>query len=141
VEHIRYIIDASTTKQVLFFKPFYDELVRRGHKVYVLGRRFPNCEAVANHIELPVVFFGEYGCNLPQKLYYGLERQRALCKWMGTEKFDGLLSFSNPDSIRVAYGLGIPIFNFNDLPEAEKIINLTVPLATTTFVSLQSMKD
>jgi len=137
----KYVIDMGTNKQILFFKPIYEEMVKRGHKVYLLSRDFPHSNLLKKKLGLPIADIGSYGTNLYEKLYRSVERQQKLIKWFDADEWDGVLTFQNPDSIRVAYGLGIPVFNFTDLPEANKLVRLTVPLSTLIFTCLPEMAD
>ena len=123
----------GTPKTFLFFRGIRDELIARGHKVYLVSRRYGENENLAKYLNLPATFIGYHGETRLQKAYMGLERMVALFKWIGTEKFDGLINLANPESSHVAYRLGIPLYVFLDLPEAVHVSKLTVPLSKVVF--------
>lgn len=130
----RYIIDMGTPKEVRFFKPICEELIRRGNAVILTTRDNQESISLIKHFGMPAIIAGKFGDTRENKLLYGIERMEKLFPLFTNFKPDGLITLSEPNIIRLAFGLGIPIYNFIDIPEAEKVCKLTLPLATWNFI-------
>jgi len=69
------------------------------------------------------------GGKLPDKLEASVKRTLQLASMMKREKPDAAVSFSSPETARVAFGLGTPHVCVNDSPHAEAVAKLTLPLS------------
>lgn len=124
----------GTPKEVLFFKPIYEELIKRGNMVILTTRDNQESISLIKHFQMPAIVIGKFGDTRENKLLYGIERMSQLFPIFISFKPDGLITLSEPNIIRLAFGLNISIYNFIDIPEAEKVCQLTVPLATWNFI-------
>ena len=140
-------MDALTPKQALLFSYLAKELLGAGFRPIVTTRRHElTCEILAKH-GVEHVVLGEYGGkSLYSKLLSFANRQLLLTKWLKSLPDTPLahISFTSPDSTRVAFGLGIPSIQLTDSPHSDKVNRLTLPLATKvitpTCVSSEVMK-
>lgn len=130
----RFIIDLGTPKEVLFFKPIYEELKRRGNVVYLTTRDNPESLALIKHLGMSALKVGKFGKDRYTKTLYGIKRMEKLLPLFSLINPDGLITLAEPNIIRLAFGLGVPIYNFIDIPEAEAVCKLTVPLAQWNFI-------
>jgi predicted glycosyltransferase len=138
--------DLATPKSVMFFIPFIREIENRGKKVLVTAREGDGYKEVVDLLNLYSVdfvnrgYFG--GANLGDKLKASIHRQLSLMEYI--EKFDvtKLVCLCSVDANRVAFGLGIPIINFYDIPLSDHTADfkkalpqarLTLPLSTKAF--------
>lgn len=137
----KYIIDMGTPKQVLFFKPLYKELKKRGHEVTLTTRDNPESLALIKHFKMPALQIGKFGTDRYTKTFYGIQRAEELLPLFERIKPDGLITLAEPNIIRLAFGLGIPIYNFIDIPEAEGVCKLTLPLAYWNFIPFVVPRD
>jgi predicted glycosyltransferase len=132
--------DLGTPKSVLFFKPLIDRLKAKGEAPLVTsrgGRLYEELSKLVRLHALDAVSVGEYGGDtLAGKLDASLARQARLLDLVTGEPISGLISLCNVDSCRVAFGLGLPVINFCDLPTAADretltpVARLTLPLST-----------
>jgi predicted glycosyltransferase len=85
-------------------------------------------------------YFG--GANLGDKLKASIHRQLALMEYIEKCSITKLVCLCSVDANRVAFGLGIPIINFYDIPLSDHTANfrkalpqarLTLPLSTKAF--------
>jgi predicted glycosyltransferase len=135
--------DLSTPKSVLFFSPFVRHLAEQGETVLVTsrgGEHYGELAALLRHYGLEAIMVGEYGgASLAGKLDASLTRQRQLLELVGDRQLDCLISICNVDSNRVAFGLGIRVINFCDLPSRggraplTPVARLTLPLSDKVF--------
>lgn len=138
--------DLVTPKSVLFFLPIIKELERKKEKVLITAREGSDYQEVVKLLNLYHINFvnrGEFGGKeLFDKLKASLERQKALMEYISIFNVKKLVSLSSVDATRVAFGLGIPIYNFYDIPlsdytsdfkKALPQARLTIPLATKMF--------
>jgi hypothetical protein len=126
---MKFWFDILTPKQVNFFKPVVDELRKRGHEVLCTSRKYREVEELALLKGLDLVKVGEHGGgSLYGKVKASAERTEKLISIIQGFSPDCLASFSSPEAVRVAFGLGMRNIGFNDSPHAEAVCKLTVPL-------------
>ncbi len=138
--------DLVTPKSVLFFKPIIKGLKKRRKKILVTAREGVDYKEVVKLLELHKIDFvnrGEFGgACLFDKLRASLERQKALMEFISLYNVKSLVCLCSVDANRVAFGLGIPIINFYDIPLSDYTTNfkralpqarLTIPLSTKMF--------
>lgn len=138
--------DLVTPKSVLFFIPMIKEIKNRGIKVLITAREGNGYSEVVELLRLYNMEFvnrGEFGgANLKDKLHASIERQKALMEFVTSYDIDRLVCLCSVDANRVAFGLGIPVINFYDIPLSDYKTNfkkalpqarLTLPLSTKVF--------
>ena len=138
--------DLVTPKSVLFFKPIIQTLKKKKQKILVTAREGVDYKEVVKLLKLHKIDFvnrGEFGgAKLYDKLRASLERQKALMEFISLYNVRCLISLCSVDANRVAFGLGIPIINFYDIPLSDYSANfkkalpqarLTLPLSTIVF--------
>lgn len=123
--------DLSTPKQITFFRPMIELLREQGEQVMLVTRDYAELDLLLKQHGLRAKSFGSFGGKTRLgKLKRSAERVQLLADYFHRKSPDVLVTLSNVDSIRTAYGLGIPIVCFNDLPESRPVGRLTLPLAT-----------
>ena len=135
--------DLVTPKSVLFFIPIIREIENRGRKVLVTAREGQGYSEVVELLNLYGIEFvnrGEFGgASLKDKLHASIERQKALMEFVTLYSIDRLVCLCSVDANRVAFGLGMPVINFYDIPLSDYKENfkkalpqarLTLPLST-----------
>ncbi|WP_419771205.1 MAG: DUF354 domain-containing protein [Candidatus Marinarcus sp.] len=138
--------DLVTPKSVLFFIPIIKEIEKRGKKVLITAREGAGYSEVVELLKLYNMTFvnrGEFGgANLRDKLHASIERQKALMEFVTLYDIDRLVCLCSVDANRVAFGLGIPVINFYDIPLSDYTANfkkalpqarLTLPLSSKVF--------
>ncbi len=138
--------DLVTPKSVLFFIPIIKEIENRGRKVLITAREGEGYSEVVELLRLYNMEFinrGEFGgAELRDKLHASIERQKALMEFVTLYNIDRLVCLCSVDANRVAFGLGIPVINFYDIPLSDYQTNfkralpqarLTLPLSTKVF--------
>jgi len=138
--------DLVTPKSVLFFKPILEEIQKRGRKVLVTAREgvaYSEVVKLLNLYKIDFVNRGEFGgAELKDKLRASIERQKALMEFVSLYDIDRLVCLCSVDANRVAFGLGIPIINFYDIPLSDYTTNfkkalpqarLALPLSSKVF--------
>lgn len=138
--------DLVTPKSVMFFRPFIAKIKERGHDVLVTAREGEGYREVVDLLNLYKIkfvnrgFFG--GANLGDKLKASIHRQLALMEYVEEHNITKLVCLCSVDANRVAFGLGMPIINFYDIPLSDHTANfkkalpqarLTLPLSTKAF--------
>lgn len=127
-------IDLLTPKQVLFFGRLIEKLEKRGCEVLKTTRRYREVNEVLELKGVNALCVGRHGgSTLEGKLTASLARTLKLANMLKRWKADLAISFSSPEASRVAFGLGIPHYCFNDSPHAEAVARLTIPLSTKLF--------
>ena len=124
--------DAVTAKEPLLFNAISDKLEKEGHKVIFTCRDYDYVVSLFDLLNLEVEILGKHGGGtLYGKLIAGNERIALLARYINNleNKPDYHISFSCPESIRVAFGLGIPVITINDSPHAKAVGKLTIPLS------------
>jgi len=143
--HVKSILfDLDMPKWVLFFYPIIKELKKLGHNVIITsrgGKDYTELNKVIELYNLDYISIGEYGGeSLEGKLRASLYRMEKLVEIV--KHTDIVVSGSVVDINRVAFGLGIPIYNFYDIPLSDYKTNfkkalpqarLTIPLSTKIF--------
>lgn len=138
--------DLITPKSVLFFYPMIKALQNRGKDLLITAREGVDYKEVVELLKLYGIEFtnrGEFGGGgLKDKLHASIERQKALMEFVTLYDVEKLVCLSSVDAVRVAFGLGIPVYNFYDIPlsdfesdftKALPQARLTIPLATKMF--------
>ena len=133
--------DLVTPKSVLFFKG----LIMKLDNVIVTTRGNKEYKEVTELLKLyniPYISIGKYGDSLEEKLKNSLNRQKKLIDIVKKYNIKKLVTLSSVDAIRVAFGLGIKIINFNDMPlrsykfeykDITPVTRLTAPFSSVLF--------
>ncbi len=124
--------DAVTAKEPLLFNAIAKKLETLGHESIFTCRNYDYVASLFSLLDLEVEILGEHGGgSLFGKLMAGNERIGLLAKYVNQleNKPDYHISFASPESIRVAFGLGIPAITINDSPHATAVGKLTTPLS------------
>lgn len=134
--------DLVTPKSVLFFIPIIKHIEKRGRKTLITAREGQGYSEVVELLKLHNIAFinrGEFGgACLKDKLHASIERQKALMEFVSIYNINRLVSLCSVDANRVAFGLGIPVINFYDIPLSDHKENfkkalpqarLTLPLS------------
>ena len=137
--------DLVTPKSVLFFTPIIKEIEKK-HNILITTR---GGEGYKETTELLELYRFEYHCignfgggKLKDKLHASISRQSEFLSYISHQNISKLVCLSSVDAVRVAFGLGIPVYNFYDIPLSDHKTNfkralpqarLTIPLATKMF--------
>ena len=128
---MRIVFDIAACKQVPFFKPMMARLVEMGYEVDVVTRAWDELDLVREHFGVQGKVLGEHGGEtLLGKLLASAERVRQLALYFDETRPDALVTLCVPESSRAAFGLGVPIVCFLDLPESTFVSKLALPLAS-----------
>jgi len=138
--------DLVTPKSVLFFEPMIKEIQKQNVKVFITTR---GGDGYKETIELLDLYKLPYENAIPynkidakSKFEASIDRQIKFMEFIGHHHIEKLVCLSSVDACRVAFGLGIPIINFYDIPLSDHTTNftkalpqarLTIPLATKMF--------
>ena len=136
--------DAVTAKDPLLFHAVANELEKLGHTTVFTCREYDYVSTLFDMLERDVEVLGKHGGGtLFGKLIAGNERIKLLAEYIHNleKKPDIHISFASPESIRVAFGLGIPVINVNDSPHAKAVGKLTVPLTNFLVYSSSIRKE
>ncbi len=138
--------DLVTPKSVLFFKPIIQKLKEQKLNIFITTRGGEGYKETVELLELyklPHTNIGNFGGeSLKSKFQASIDRQVKFMEFIGEHNIDKLVCLSSVDACRVAFGLGIPIINFYDIPLSDHTTNftkalpqarLTIPLATKMF--------
>lgn len=141
-----YWFDLVTPKSILFFNPIIKELKSLGIEVLITTRGGDGYSEVTDLLKLynlKYVDRGVFGgACLADKLTASIERQKALMEYISIFNVKKLVSLCSVDANRVAFGIGIPIINFYDIPlsdyktdfkKALPQARLTLPLSDIVF--------
>jgi len=132
---MKIVFDIATPKQARFFPPMIEVLRRRGCDVRVITRDWEELNQIIRGLGIEAIPFGRHGGGgRVGKLIESTERVRQLAGYFEQESFDLLVTLSNPESSRAAFGLAIPVFCFKDLPESVIVSKLALPLATRVCI-------
>jgi len=132
---VKFIIDMATPKQVNFFKPFYEELLRRGHEAVIVTRDlYETTEALKRYGLKATSCERQALGDKMDKLSASLYRMMRLRWVFETVKPDALITLANASSTHVAYRLGVPVYNFCDIPESVHACKLTFLLSKKMFI-------
>jgi predicted glycosyltransferase len=135
-----------TPKSVLFFKPIINELKKLSKKVLITAREGVDYKEVVDLLKLYGLEFVNRGCfgggDLKDKLHASIQRQKELMEFITKFEIEKLVCLSSVDAVRVAFGLGIDVYNFYDIPLSDYRVDfkkalpqarLTIPLAKKMF--------
>lgn len=135
--------DIVAPKDVLFFRKIIDELESRGEKVLITAREAEGYSEVVELLRLyniPFINLGAFGGGqLKDKLKASIERQKELMEFIADHDISRLVCLCSVDANRIAFGLGINIINFYDIPLSDYQENfkralpqarLTLPLSS-----------
>lgn len=135
--------DLGTPKQVTFFEPIIKEIQYQGIEVLITTRISEDYIEPVKLLELKRLKYyviGEYGGRrLKSKLTSALNRQIALNEFIQNFAIKKLVNLGSVDGCRVAFGNGIEIVSFFDIPSRyidgilTPIAKLTLPLSTKIF--------
>lgn len=137
--------DLITPKSVLFFKPIIEKLKEK-KEILITAREGQDYQEVVKLLTLYNLGFinrGEFGGgDLKDKLKASINRQKELMEFVTKFDIEKLVCLSSVDAVRVAFGLGIDVYNFYDIPlsdyktdfkKALPQARLTIPLSTKMF--------
>lgn len=128
---MKVFIDILTPKQGMLFSKLSTRLRENGHSIFEVTREYREVTQLLSLKGIKALVVGKHGGeNLSSKLAASVERTLKLTSIMSELRPDVAVSFSSPETSRVAFGLGIPHVCINDSPHAEAVARLTVPLAT-----------
>jgi len=128
---MKVLIDILTPKQVMLFSKLAERLRKNGHEVFEVTRDYREVVQLLTMKQMRARIVGRHGGETLQgKLKASVERTVELASFMAELKPDVAVSFSSPETSRVAFGLNVPNVCLNDSPHAEAVARLTVPLAT-----------
>ena len=136
--------DTVTAKEPLLFNAIALELEKEGHKVLFTCRDYDYVASLFDLLQRDVKVLGKHGgSTLFGKLMAGNKRIELLANYINNldTKPDYHISFSSPESTRVAFGLGIPTITINDSPHAKAVGKLTVPLSKYLVYSSSIPKE
>jgi len=123
-------IDILTPKQVMIFDRLIRKLVYK-YELLITTREYTETNELLKLKEINAVKIGIHGGGtLDGKLNASLERTIDLFKLIKNEKPDLLISLASPEASRIAFGIKIPHICLNDIPEANDVARLTVPLSS-----------
>jgi hypothetical protein len=138
--------DLITPKSVLFFNPIIQELKKRDKNILITAREGQDYKEVVDLLNLYNLEFinrGTFGGgDLKDKLHASIHRQKELMEFISRYDIEKLVCLSSVDAVRVAFGLGLPVCNFYDIPLSDYKTNfkralpqarLTIPLSTKMF--------
>jgi len=137
--------DLVTPKSVLFFEPMIQE-IRKTKNIIITTRSGEGYKETTELLKLYNLSFeniGNFGGScLVSKYKASLDRQMQILDFLAHHDIEKLVCLSSVDACRAAFGLGIPIYNFYDIPLSDFNENfkkalpqarLTIPLATKMF--------
>lgn len=126
--------DILTPKQVMFFGRAIELLRRSGHDVLCTSRQYREAVELARVKKLEVKIAGSHGgADRYSKLRMSANRVYELAEIVNRFGPEVAITFSSPEASRVAFGLGIRHFAFNDSPHSEPVARLTIPLASRLY--------
>jgi len=129
---VKVFIDVLTPKQCMLFSKLSERLRGKGHRVILTTREYREVTQLLRLKGVEATVVGEHGGGtLTGKLKASAKRTLLLAALVEKEKPDVAVSFSSPETARVAFGLGIPHACVNDSPHAEAVAKLTLPLSDT----------
>ena len=127
-------LDILTPKQVMFFKPLVDSLMKGGHDVLSTSRDYREATELARIKNLEIKVVGKHGGEGKyDKLRASASRVFELAEIIRAFEPDLAITFSSPEGARVSFGLGIKHYCFNDSPHAIAVSKLTAPLTDLLF--------
>jgi len=137
--------DLVTPKSVLFFEPMIKEIQKTKNILITTrgGEGYKETIKLLDLYNLSYENIGNFGGNcLVSKFKASLDRQFKIIEYLAHHNIEKLVCLSSVDGCRSAFGLGIPIINFYDIPLSDHNENfkralpqarLTIPIATKMF--------
>jgi len=122
-------IDILTAKQARFFKYFTER-----YNCLVTTREYSESLIPLQVLNVKHEVIGKHGRNLLEKLVYSIERSSLLLRWYLEKRPNALIHHGSVEASRLSFQANIPIFDFNDSPEAKYTARLTAPLSTLMIV-------
>lgn len=139
---MKLLIDLTCEGGALLFNSMIRGLKERGHEVYVTSRRYEKANQLQKELGLDVTVLGEHGgASLYGKLMSYAERVKLLGDYLACNDIGSVISNAGPSVCRAGYGLGLKVYTWNDMPEAEAQTRLTIPLSTWVFTPWIIPKD
>jgi predicted glycosyltransferase len=132
-------------KWVLFFYPIIKKLEKKAKIIITSrgGKGYEELNQILDLYGLKYISIGKYGgASLEGKLLSSLDRQRKLFEIIKKYQVNAVVSGNVVDVNRVAFGLGIEVINFYDMPLKDYRVDLkkalpqarlTIPLSTKMF--------
>lgn len=130
----------------MFFKEIIKEIENRGKNVFITTRKseaYGEVTALLDLYKMDYVTIGGFGGeSLDSKYQASLDRQYSLFQLIAELEPEKLVCLCSVDANRLAFGLGIPIINFYDIPlsdhrtdfrKALPQARLTIPLSKLVF--------
>ena len=140
------LFDLDMGKWALFFYPIMKEFKKLKIPFIITsrgGKGYEELNEILNLYDIDYISIGEYGgSDLEGKLKASLHRQSELINAIKKHNVRKVISGSVVDAARVAFGLGLPVYNFYDIPLSDYKTNfkralpqarLTIPLSTKMF--------
>jgi predicted glycosyltransferase/tetrahydromethanopterin S-methyltransferase subunit G len=137
--------DLVTPKSVLFFSSIIKEIQKKCNVLITTrgGEGYKETTELLDLYEFNYHCIGNFGGGeLKDKLHASISRQFQFLDYISHQNISKLVCLSSVDAVRVAFGLGIPVYNFYDIPLSDHKTNfkralpqarLTIPLATKMF--------
>ncbi|WP_373036555.1 DUF354 domain-containing protein [Sulfurimonas sp.] len=138
--------DLVTPKSILFFEPIIKKMKDKNIDVFITtrgGEGYQETVELLDLYNLSYTNIGNFGgSSLKSKFEASIDRQIKFMEFIGEHHIERLVCLSSVDACRVAFGLGIPIINFYDIPLSDYTTNftralpqarLTIPLAHKMF--------
>lgn len=123
-------LEALTPKQALLFSRLAKELGELGFECYITTRTYDYTVDILRSSEVELVVVGEHGGRRrEEKLFQSLRRQLKLLEEALKRRPFLHISFTSPDSSRVAFGLGLPVVSLTDSPHSVFVNKLSIPLS------------
>lgn len=123
-------LEALTGKQALLMGIIAEELNKLGYDILITTRRYDYTVGILEMLGYKPIIIGGYGGRtLKGKLIASTKRQLELAKLISELEVKLHITFTSPDSSRVAFGLGIPILALSDSPHSYFVNRLSLPLA------------
>jgi len=134
--------DLVTPKSVLFFEPIIQQIRLKKNILITTrgGEGYSETIELLDLYNLTYINIGNFGGScLTSKFKSSLDRQFKMIDYLAHHNIEKLVCLSSVDGCRAAFGLGIPIVNFYDIPLSDYKENfsralpqarLTIPIAT-----------
>ena len=123
-------LEALTPKQALLLSKLARELEDLGFECYITTRTYDYTVDILRDSGAELVIVGEHGGESREgKLFQSLRRQLKLLEEALERRPFLHISFTSPDSSRVAFGLGLPIISLTDSPHSVFVNKLSIPLS------------
>jgi len=131
---MKFLVDLTCEGGALLFYSLIRRLQEKGHEVYITSRHYDKANELQKSLGLKASIIGRHGgASLYGKLRAYALRVERLADYLIEHNVDAVVSNAGPEICRVGYGLGLKVFTWNDMPEAEAQTRLTVPLSTWVF--------